>query len=57
MSWTVVSRDPGGPKWEILCDTAEQVVENYRDQKGRGREVTIEEPDGTEISPRVFGIS
>jgi hypothetical protein len=56
MTWKLRARGPNGTIHEILCDTPQQVAENYNDQRARGRKVSIEDANGKVVELASFGL-
>ena len=56
MTWTIRANDPDGQEYQMLADTPEIVVEIYRDQRQRGRNVIIRSAEGHPVAKTTFGL-
>jgi len=56
MTWIVVARDPGpsGKEYRMLAVTRDQVAVLLADQRARGRDVHIEDKNGSRIDDTTF---
>ena len=55
-TWVVVARDPGprGQAYRLLAHTRAHVADLLTDERARGREVHIEDTNGTRIDDTAF---
>jgi len=54
MTWFVKSKASDGRVDSVLCDEPNQVYENLKDQREKGREIWIEDKGGRRVEEQVF---